>query len=136
MDLQGKQDGQSGVGRRPLQQLRLCSSLPEDVKSQGRVLSGALTSVMINTVGLHKSHSDGLAQWVIILLQLRLPEDGVSVLIEVLLGSVASRELSGAILLAKHLHPIQTIVADVVAGDVRQAGRHHPHATALVSWGS
>lgn len=93
-----------------------------------------LTSIVINTVRLNKSCGDGPAQWVIVLLQLRLPKDGVPVLAEVLLGPVSSRELTGALLLTEHCHPVQAIVADVVAGDVGQAGRHHPHTTALVSW--
>lgn len=77
---------------------------------------------MVDTVGLHKRHGDGPAQRVVVLLQLCLPEDGVAVLAEVLLGPMAPRELAGAILLAKHCHSIQAIVADVVAGDMGQAG--------------
>ena len=91
---------------------------------------------MINSVRLDQSCGDGPAQQVVILLQLRLPEGGVPVLAEVLLGPVASRGLPGAILLAEHCHSIQAIVADVVAGDMGQAGRHHPHTTALISWDS
>lgn len=90
-----------------------------------------LTSVVIDAVGLHQRHGDGLAQRVLVLLQLRLPEGGIPVLAEVLLGP---GELPGALLLAEHRHAVQAVVADVVAGDVGQAGRHHPHATALVSW--
>ena len=97
---------------------------------------GTLTSVVIDTVGLNERDGDGLAQRVVVLLQLCLPQDGVPILAEVLLGPVASRELPGAILLAKHRHPVQAIVADVVAGDVGQAGRHHPHAAALIGWDS
>lgn len=81
-----------------------------------------LTSIVVNTVGLHKSYGDGPAQGVVVLLQLCLPEDGIPVLAEVLLGSMASRELTRAILLAKHCHSIQAIVADMVAGDMGQAG--------------
>lgn len=95
---------------------------------------GTLTSIVINTVGLHESYGDGPAQWVILLFQLRLPEDGVPVLTEVLLGPVAPREL--AVFLAEHCHPIQAVVAHVVAGDMGQAGGHHPHATSFVSWDS
>lgn len=102
---------------------------------QGQRARG-LTSVVINTVGLHKRDGDGLAQRVLVLLQLGLPEDGIPILAEVLLGPMATRELPGALLLAKHRHSVQAIVADVVAGDVGQAGRHHPHTTALISWDS
>lgn len=77
-----------------------------------------LTSIVINTVGLHKSYGDGPAQWVVLFLQLCLPENGVPILTEVLLGPVASRELTGAILLAEHCHSIQAIVAHMVAGDM------------------
>lgn len=93
-----------------------------------------LTSIVIHTVGLNQSYRDGPPQRVVILLRLRLPEDGIAVLAEVLLGPVASRELPRAILLAEHCQSVQAIVADVVAGDVGQAGRHHPHATALIRW--
>lgn len=95
---------------------------------------GTLTSIVINTVGLHESYSDGPAQWVVLLLQLCLPEDGVSVLTEVLLGPMASREL--AIFLAEYCHSIQAIVAHMIAGDMGQARGHHPHATPFVSWDS
>lgn len=97
---------------------------------------GVLTSVVVNTVGLDQSYSDGPAQRVVVLLQLCLPQDGIPVLAEVLLAPVASREFSGAILLAEHCHSIQAIVADMVAGDVGQAGSHHPHTTALISCNS
>ena len=93
-----------------------------------------LTSIVIHTVGLNQSYCDGPPQRVVILLRLRLPEDGIAILAEVLLGPVASRELPRAILLAEHCQSVQAIVADVVAGDVGQAGRHHPHATALIRW--
>ena len=93
---------------------------------------GVLTSVVVNTVGLDQSYGDGPAQRVVILLQLCLPQDGIPVLTEVLLGPVAAWEFSGAILLAEHCHSVQAIVADMVAGDVGQAGRHHPHPTALI----
>lgn len=83
---------------------------------------GTLTSVVINTVRLHKGCGDGPPQRVILLLQLCLPQDGVPVLAEVLLGPMASRELAGAILLAKNCHSIQAIIAHMVAGDMRQAG--------------
>lgn len=97
---------------------------------------GVLTSVVVNTVGLDQSYGDGPAQRVVILLQLCLPQDGIPVLAEVLLGPVAAWEFSGAILLAEHCHSVQAIVADMVAGDVGQAGRHHPHPTALISCNS
>lgn len=96
--------------------------------------AGTLTSIVIYTVGLHKRYGDGPAQWVIILLQLCLPEDGIPILTEVLLGPMASREL--AIFLAEHCHSIQAIVAHMVAGDMGQARGHHPHATSFVSWDS
>lgn len=95
-------------------------------------MGGVLTSVVVNTVGLDQSYGDGPARRVVVLLQLRLPQDGIPVLAEALLGPVASREFSGAILLAEHCHAVQAIVADVVAGDVGQAGRHHPHTAALI----
>lgn len=95
---------------------------------------GTLTSIVVNTVGLHKRYGDGPAQWVILFLQLCLPEDSISVLTEVLLGPVASREF--AILLAEHCHSIKAIVAHMVAGDMGQARGHHPHATSFVSWDS
>lgn len=102
---------------------------------QGRRARG-LTAVVINAVGLHQRYGDGLAQRVVVLLQLGLPEDGIPIVAEVLLGPMASGELPGALLLAEHRHSVQAIVADVVAGDVGQAGRHHPHTTALISWDS
>lgn len=97
---------------------------------------GTLTSIVIDTVRLHESYGDRPAQWVIFLLQVCLPEDGISILTEVLLGPVASRELTRAIFLTEHCHSIQAIVAHMVAGDMGQAGGHHPHTTAFVSWDS
>lgn len=103
---------------------------------EGTTGAGPLTSIVINTVRLHESYGDGPPQWVILLLQLRLPEDGIPILTEVLLGPMASRELTRALFLAEHCHSIQAIVAHMVAGDMGQAGGHHPHTTAFVSWDS
>lgn len=93
---------------------------------------GALTPIVVDAIGLHKSHGDRSAQRVIILLQLCLPEDSIPILAEILLGPVASWKLTRTILLAEHSHSIQAVVADMVAGDMGQAGGHHPNPTALV----
>lgn len=89
-----------GAGR-TVKALRARKALEQGLRGRG-----TLTSVVINTVRLNKSYGDGPAQLVVILLQLCLPENGVPVLAEVLLGPVASRELSRAILLAKHCHSV------------------------------
>lgn len=123
--------------------VKLCGAEREWVQSKGveakgignsarTVEWGALTPIVVDAIGLHKSHGDRSAQWVIILLQLCLPEDSIPILAEILLGPMASWKLTRTILLAEHGHSIQAVVADMVAGDMRQAGGHHPNPAALV----
>jgi len=120
----------------------------------------ASTSVEAHAVALHQRHADGTAGRVafVLAVQIALPCEQLPLLIQVLLPlpsfslcvpSLSAARLAANSLLsgpvpfpglrvvwvfpAEHRQSIHIVVGDVVPQELREAGRHHPHAAALVA---
>lgn len=119
-----------------------------------------ITSIVVQTVAFHEGHADGPTGRValVLALQIALPCEQFPLFVQVLLPfppisfyppPVATASFSTNpflprpaalpgfnvfwVLPAEHCQPIHTIVGNVVSQELRQTGRHDPHATAFVA---
>lgn len=115
------------------------------------------TSVVAHAVALHQRHADGAAGGVALLLavQIALPREQLPLFVQVLLPlslvSLLPPRLPAArlsflarpvpvpglrvlrVFPAEHRQAVHTVVGDVVAQELGEARRHHPHAAAFVA---